>query len=785
MISSNRPGASAPDPLRDLIEPESDFHLADYLRVLSSRWRLIAIVTLLALAMALIQYAVTPKEYRATTLIQIERRVSVPLQAVQDAWLENWFNTEYYPTQYRLLTSRGLAERVVLNLGLNGPAAPATDGATEAAKPVSAADDEAAIGRLAGGLLGALEVNPLRNTQLVEISFRSRSPETAAKVANGFADAYIDWGIENRTRVAGKTSTFFAAQIDTLKQEIQDKENQLQAYSRRTDIVSMDPASNVTLRRLEALNQDYIAAVSERINREARLNELNSTSGERATDVLNDPLLASQRANLLEMERDYAAKLNTFKPEWPAMVELKSKIEQSRQNLKTVAAEALTKAREAGRGEYQTALRREQALASELNQIKAENRQLNSAAVEYNNLQVEISTRRSLLDELVRKQSETDVSSRLQATGESNVRIVDRALVPGGPFRPSLQRSLTMGIGAGLLAGIGLVFLLHYMDRTIKSTDEVERLLGLPVLAVVPDVSGDGQGGGLLGRYGYGYGYGYGASRRAATSVVPSVTASSGKAGKSGRPRRKGSDSDVAIELLPHLRPRLAVAEAYRSLRTALLLSSAQELKVIVVTSAVPSEGKTSTAANLAVVLAQLGKQVLLVDGDLRKPRQHEVFRAGNKTGLVSFLTHGAEAERIIFRSDIENLFLTPSGPIPPNPSELLSSERMQEFLKFVRAQFDIVVIDTAPTLAVTDGILIGSQSDGVVLCLRAGHVQRRDAKSCRDRLVQAEVKLLGAVLNRHHAIQGRYKGGYSGTYEAYGASGPDAPASTGGVAAL
>ena len=752
--------------------------------MLSSRWRLIAIVAAIALAIALIQFAVTPKEYRATTLIQIERRVSVPLQAVQDAWLENWFNTEYYPTQYRLLTSRGLAERVVLNLGLNSPLEASAGAATSAEasdssperSSITAADDEAAIGGLAGGLLGALEVNPLRNTQLVEISFRSRSPETAARVANGFADAYIDWGIENRTKVAGKASTFFAAQIETLKLEIQDKENQLQAYSRRTDIVSLDPATNVTMKRLEALSQDYIAAVSERINREARLNELSSASGDRALEVLNDTVLAQQRAAISEMERDYATRLNTYKPEWPAMVELKAKIEQSRRNLTTVAADALAKARDAGRGEYQTALRREQALSAELNQIKAENRQLNSAAVEYNNLQVEISTRRALLDELLRKQSETDVSSRLQATGESNVRIVDRALVPGGPFRPSLQRSFTMGLGAGLLCGVGLVFLLHYMDRTIKTTEEIERLLGIPVLAVIPDISSEGQGGGLLGRYGYGYGYGYGASRRSSASVVPAGPPARRSSRKSSRVRRKGGEDEIAIELLPHLRPRLAVAEAYRSLRTALLLSSAHELKVIVVTSAVPSEGKTSTAANLAVVLAQLGKQVLLVDGDLRKPRQHEVFHAGNKLGLVSFLTGGAEADKIIFRSDIDNLFLTPSGPIPPNPSELLSSERMQEFLKFVRAQFDIVIFDTAPALAVTDGILIGSQSDGVVLCMRAGHIQRRDAKSCRDRLVQAEVKLLGAVLNRHHAIEGRYKGGYSGSYEAYGASGPTSP---------
>jgi succinoglycan biosynthesis transport protein ExoP len=744
-------------------EPETEFHLADYIRVVTTRWPLVAIVTALALALSLLQYAVTPKEYRASTMIQIERRVSLPLKAVQDSWMDNWFNLEYYPTQYRLLTSRGLAERVVLDLGLQAdpdfnPGAAARD-ASKASGTFTAADDEAAIGGLAGALQGGLEVNPVRTTQLVEISFRSRSPELAAKVANGFADAYIDWGIENRTRVAGKASTFFGAQIETLKQEIQDKENQLQAYSRRSDIVSVDPATNVTLKRLEALNQEYISAVSERINREARLNELSSATGDRAADVLADPLLAEQRSQLLEMERDYATKLNTYKPEWPAMIELKGKIEQAQRNLKTVAANALLQARDGARGEVQTLQRREQALIGQLNQIKAENRQLNSAAVEYNNLQVEISTRRTLLDELVRKQSETDVSSRLQATGESNVRIIDRALVPGGPFRPSLRRSVTMGIASGFFLGLGLVFLLHYMDRTLKSTEEVERLLGLPVLAVVPDISNESRSAGILGRYGYGYGYGYGQRSPTTASTAKAIS-------RAAKVRKRGAaDADVQIELLPHLRPRLAVAEAYRSLRTALLLSSARELKVIVVTSAVPSEGKTSTAGNLAVVLAQLGKKVLLVDGDLRKPRQHEVFRAANKVGLVSFLTHGAEADKIVFRCDIENLFLTPSGPIPPNPSELLSSERMAEFLAFVRRQFDIVIIDSAPTLAVTDGILIGAQSDGVVLCLRAGYVQRRDAKTCRDRLLQAEVKLLGVVLNRHQGIEGRYRSGYSGSY--------------------
>ena len=725
-----------------------------------------ALVAGLVVAFAVVQYAITPKEYRATSLIQIERRMSVPLRGIEDAWLDNWWNVEYYPTQYRLLTSRGLAERVVTNLRLDqDPAYRPGAAPPEAGAAATAAADEAAIGALAGGVLGGLEINPLRNTQLVEVSYRSRSPELAARVANGVVDAYIDWGIETRASVAGKASTFFGQQIEALKQEISDTEARLQAYSQRTDIVSLDPAANVTLRRLEALNQDLVAATSERISREARLRELESAATERAASQVSDTVVQGQSSELLAMERDYASKLEVYKPEWPAMVELKSKIDQARRNLELASRQALGRARESARAEYQTALRREQALAAELGDAKSENRQLNSAAVEYNNLQIEIATRRQLLDELLRKQSETDVTSRLQATRESNVRVVDKALVPGAPFRPSLSRNLTLGLGAGLLAGVALVFLLHYLDRTIKSAEEVERLLGLPVLAVVPDVANEGAPVGA-GRYGYGYGYG-----------------ASGEGRRRSGAQKAGAEP-VRIELLPHLRPRLAVSETYRSLRTALLLSTAAELRVVAVTSAVPGEGKTSTAVNLAIVLAQLGRRVLLVDADLRKPRLHDVFGVAGRSGLVHFLAHAAELTGTVHATEVPGLWLTPSGPIPPNPSELLASERMAEFVAWARQSFDMVVFDTAPTLAVTDGILVGTRADGLVLCLRSGYVQRRDARLCRDRLRQAEVRMLGAVLNRARAFEGRYRAGYGGGDAAYGA-GDEAAAASGRVAAL
>ncbi|HNZ97078.1 MAG TPA: polysaccharide biosynthesis tyrosine autokinase, partial [Thermoanaerobaculia bacterium] len=384
---------------------------------------------------------------------------------------------------------------------------------------------------------------------------------------------------------------------------------------------------------------------------------------------------------------------------------------------------------------------------------------VNSASIEYNNLRLEIETRRQLLDEMLRKQSETDVSSRLQATRESNVRVVDRALVPGGPFRPSLRRNVTLAGGAGLVLGFGLVLLLHYMDRTLKSSEEVERLFGVPVLAVIPDVGAGGKGYGLRGRYGYGYGYGYGER-----PAKPRGR----KAGKGG-----GNGEPTQIELLPHLRPRMAVAEAYRALRTALLLSTAAELKVIVITSSIPGEGKTSTASNLAIVLAQLGRNVLLIDGDLRKSRLHELFGMSNRAGLVSYLTGQVPPEQIVLRTDIPNLYAIPAGPSPPNPSELLSSERMRDLVRQLRLRFDYVVIDSAPTLAVTDATILGSLADGVVLTACAGRVQRQEAKACRDRLQVAEVKVLGAVLNRFRIGGSSYGKGYA-AYQAYAAYGEE-----------
>lgn len=747
-MSSDLPFLNPGTPAPAAPEHELEINVGEYLKTLRRHWRLIAALIVVSLAVSLVRYGLTPKAYRASTMIQIERGGLTALTSGNNPWLENYWNLEYYPTQYRLLQSRGLAERVVKNLRLAEDPSFNPGAASAKRAGLTAEDDRAMLGALAGGVMGGLEVNPIKNTQLVELAYTSTSPELAARIANGVADAYIDWGIETRSETAGKASSFLGSQIETIKQEIADKEAQLQAYGKRTDIVNLDPGSNVLLQRLSALNTDYVAAVSERINAEARLNQLLTAPKDSLADSLGGGLVGTLRAEQIAMEREYATKLNTYKPEWPAMVELKAKIEKGRQNLAAVTEETIAKERDKARSDLQAAQHREQGLSAQLNQIKSENMQLNSAAVEYNNLKMEVSTRRSLLDDMMKKQSETGVASRLEGTRESNVRIVDRALVPGAPFQPSLRKSVTYGVLFGFVLGVAAVLVIEYLDRTIKTPEELQRLMGLPTLAVIPDIAEDGTKSGY--RYGYSYGYGRrSTTRRKATSAA------------------RKPEEQVPIELMPQLRPRTVVSEAYRALRTALLLSSADELKVVAVTSSESGEGKTATSVNLAVVMAQLGRRVLLIDSDLRKPRVHQVFKLSNRLGLVSALTGTVKPEEIFLRTEVPNLFATPSGPIPPNPSELLASHRMRDLLKAVRGAFDFVIVDTPPVLAVTDSTLVGSITDGIVLCLRARSVVREDARACRERLRLADVRVLGTVLNRYRVTHGNYGKRYE-KYEAY-----------------
>ena len=701
--------------------------------------------------------------YRAQTTLQLEQKSLLSVGSTSNPWLDAWTGMRYFPTQYRLLESRGLAERVVVYLDLlDDPLFNPRAGATQdpaAADAESGESDERLLATLAGKIQGGLSVKAVPGTELVTLTFEGTDPELAAKIVNGVADSYIDWGIDRRTENVGKASTFIDSQIVAFKQEIDDKEQQLQAFGRDLNVVSLDPESNEIVQRIGQLNRTYTQAIADRVEAEARYYELSSPSAISSAETDSSPLIDAARRSLLGLEREYEAKLTVYKPDHPVMIDLEARIEDERQDLADVTDDEIQAMRRRAAASLQSARRRERSLKDQFEGARREAMALNSVAVELKNLEMEIETRRELLDQLMRRQSEAGMSARLPTT-ESNVRVVDRALVPRKPFQPNMQSSVTSGAGAGLAFGVALVFLLHFLDRSVKSAEELERLLGLPVLAVIADLSASGR----KSRLYYGY---YGPRRKGGTS----------KQSAAERPKQ--------IELVPTSNPRSGVSEAYRSLRTALLLSTAGGIKVTTVTSAEAGEGKTATALNLAVVMAQLGRKTLIIDADLRKARLHRILGVSNRIGLVNVLTEGIELDSVLQSTPVEHLTVLPSGPHPPNPSELLASEAMADLVQHAKAIFDIVIIDSPPVLAVTDGILAGKLSEGVLLCFKAGKVQREDVRACRDQLQLAGVRILGSILNCYRpATTGRYDRRYYYHYAYEGYAEDDSEATAGSTAA-
>ncbi len=723
----------------------STFDLREYFRLVVSRWPTILLVTGLCVALALAHFVVTPPEYRAETLLQIEQRSPLALKDNSNPYLEAFLTQKYYPTQYRLLKSRGFAERVVQRLGLANHLG-LDSGEMDSKDGLET--DQAVLADLARRLLGRIRVVPIQGTELVTLSYVSYQPEQAADIVNAYALEYISWNIENRSVLIDKTSSFLQAELQQIKTELKEKETHLEEYSRSTDILTFDPGSNPTLQRLANLNQELLGAQADVRDKDASYRELSQLPRERVADEESKGLIAELRKEQLRRQSEYEAKLQVYKPDWPAMVELRAAIEDADRAYQRAVDKHYREAENRHQAEAQAARNQQRRLEREISTVKSEAMDLGSVSIEYNNLQMEIEARRTRQDELLQQLSTTSMSARMFGERESNVRVVEQALVPSSPFRPSLSLDLSLGLSSGLILGIGLILLLHFLDRTIKSPEELERIVKLPLLGVIPDVNQKSQGYGIAGYYGY---------RKRSRGT------------KANEPVRR-------IELLPAHHPRQAVSEAYRSLRTALLLSSAEKLKLISITSAESGEGKTATAANLGIVLAQLGKRVLLVDGDMRKPRLFKVFDVSNRSGLVNLLTGSVQPESCILPTEVENLYLCPAGPHPPNPSELLSSDRMREFLSFAQAGYDFVIVDTPPVLAVTDAVLVGAMCHGVVLCFRSNKVLREDVQTCRSRLLMSEVRVLGTVLNRYAPPR---SGGYGRKYYYYESYGEEAESSS------
>jgi succinoglycan biosynthesis transport protein ExoP len=694
-----------------------EVHLSHYWNIIYKRWKVaLSILVVVMLGTYLASRFAKPL-YRSSIQIQIERENPNQL-TVDDLFGIAASDQEFLQTQYVLLKSRGLAEKVIDDQKLLSDTA-FYPGGIKGKTPAQLIE---ARESMVGAVSGSIEVTPVRYTSLVEIGSISTSPELAQKIAEGVGESYIRLNNEKKFESVQKASEFLDRQIAQIRADIEIARRSLQQFNETKGIVSKEDASTIPFQRLMQLSTDMQKATTLRVEKQNAYTALTLASPESVTST--DPLVSSLTEEESRKQRDYNQQLTTFKPGYPQLVALKSSIEKTHQSRMAAIASAFSRARDAAHREVVAAQQSEDQLAAQMSTQKRDTMSLNITAASLSDLSRTIESKQALLDTLEKRQNETEVTARLRGSASSNIHIVDHALLPTGRFNVTLQKNLQNAFPLGVVLGLAAIFFLEYMDRSIKTPEELERVTKFASLGVIPAASSAGGSG-----YGYGgYGYGRGIAKL--------------------RPVADPGQEQAGIDLLPHSDSRSAIAEAYRAFRTSLLLASANSPKVIVISSTFAREGKTTTSINLATVLAQMGKPVLLIDADLRRPRLQKVFRGKMNIGLVNYLAANIPLDDVIQDTQVPNLSIVLCGPTPPNPSELLGSDRMKHLIHELRNRFAFVIFDSPPVMAVTDSIVLAANADGVVLCVHGGQTPRDIVQRAAERLRQSNIPVLGALLN-------------------------------------
>jgi polysaccharide biosynthesis transport protein len=653
--------------------------------------------------------------YRSTIQIEIARESNTV--TVEDIFGIAASDQEFLQTQYVLLRSKGLALQVVedhklYNDPVFNPAGNLTGKTPSEAQAIKQG--------IANGLLGGVEVVPVRSTSLVEISYTGTDPVRVQKIAEAWGDSFMRMNIAKKLNSMHQATTFLATQIASVRSDLELAREELTTYGRSAGIISVEGGTeNVVMSTLTQINTDLQGAQTELYNKQAALNALQRTAADAVAS--SDPLVLRLSDELSTQQREYTEQLRTFLPGHPRMKQLESQIQQIRDQRNTAVRQAYGKAVEQARADVGAAQARVSSLRGAYEGQRKEVQRLNVDAARYLDLQMAVTTKQAQLASLQTQLNETQVAARLSGAASSNINWVDHAPLPGGRFNESMKKNLQSAFPLGLMLALAAIFFLEYMDRSVKMPEELERVTKFASLGIIPAA-------GTLSRQG-GYVDGY-------TRAKPRLRAVD------------GPEDPAGIELVPHTDSRSPIAESYRAFRTSLLLASAKSPKIIVITSSFAREGKTTTSVNLATVLAQMGKPVLLLDADLRRPRIQKVFSGRTHLGLVNYLAASASLEEIIQPTEVPNLSVVLSGPIPPNPSELLASDRMKHLIEEVRARFAYVIFDSPPVLAVTDAIVLGASADGVVLTVHGGKTPREHVQRSAERLRQAKIPVLGAILN-------------------------------------
>jgi succinoglycan biosynthesis transport protein ExoP len=536
---------------------------------------------------------------------------------------------------------------------------------------------------------------------------------------NAVANTYIEQNFKTRFESTMQASDWLSRQLVDLQMKVETSQEKLVKYQKEHQILGIDDKQNITTEKLDELNKELTAAESARMEKESvyRLAESGDTdsaasiaagmaNGEGKAFVATSGLLDKLQAQKADLKIQ-AAQLNTqFGPAYPKIAQLNNQLQEIDIQIQSEMKKATSRLR----GDYLAALQREQMLSAALEQQKQQENKMNESAIEYSFLKPDFETNRTLYEGLLQKLKEAGVTAGLRS---NNIREVDIARTPGSPAEPNIPRNLGFAFVLGLTSGVGLAFLLEGIDNTVRTPEQAQAISGLASLGMIP-------------------------------------MGSKNSADNGSKRGLMVTGTKEPVELVTQSRPQSQMAESYRALRTSLLLTTlGAPPKTILITSALPREGKTTTSINTAVVLAQKGTRVLLIDADLRRPSIHKALGLGPRVGLSNVLTGGATLQQATVRwSVLPNLYILPAGTPPPNPAELMASAQMLDLLAELREQYDHVIVDTPPTLSVTDAVVLSTRVDAVVLVIRSAQTTKPALRRSRDILAQVNARVAGVLLN-------------------------------------
>lgn len=684
--------------------------LLQYWRVLIKHRMMIGSIIAAALVLGTLRFLLLTPMYSSTIRLQIDRTTSKIVERGSLAQNEGGADNEFLKTQYELLQTRSMAERVASNLKLGddpdflGQAQSSIySRAVALARGLSNSPPPKKVSEARAIELVLLNrtVRPVPGSRLVDVTFADPKPDRAKRVAAAFGEAFISSSLDKRFEANAYAKTFLEDQLKQLKLRLEDSEKAMLEFAQKEEIIVVNEKSSIAESNLAAANATLGILTSERIKNEQLWRQVEAATGINLPQLLTNSVIDGLRSKRNGLVTEYEEKLETFKPSYPAMVQIRNKIAETDRQLQV----EVKTIKESLKGAFETSVSQELETKKRIDEYRADLLDLQKRSIQFNIVKREVDTNRSLYDGLLQRYKEVDVAGGVSA---NNIFIVDTAQVPTNPSSAGLARTLLLAFGIGMGFALASAFVMERMDDTVRAPDEVERLTGLATLGIIPAL-------------------------RSAQSM----------------------DAEFAD-------PRSALWEAFRSLGTALQFSTDTGLpKTLFVTSSGPSEGKSVTSIAIARHFAQLGLKVLIIDADLRKPSLHTKLGLDNSIGLSNYLTGVCSPPEALLQTDYPNLAFMPSGPLPPNAADLLSSPRLLSLMSVGLEVFDLIVIDGPPVMGFADAPLVSSAASGTVLVVAAGQVRRGMIRDAVRRLQFARGHLVGCVMTKFNAASAGYGYGY------------------------